>query len=86
VAGLSEETPERTRRDASQIYSRELAELVFVRPNCRISHVVEAELAKRQTASVYLKELVAIGILQEHKVGREKVFLNPAFIDLLKRD
>jgi Fic family protein len=86
VRGLLEETTERMRRDASQIYSRELAELVFVRPYCRIAHVVEAGLAKRQTASIYLKELTAIGILREHKMGREKIFLNPAFIDLLKRD
>ena len=86
VRGLLEETTERMRRDASQIYSRELAELVFVRPYCRIAHVVEAGLAKRQTASTYLKELTAIGILREHKMGREKIFLNPAFIDLLKRD
>lgn len=27
-----------------------------------------------------------IGILRERKIGREKIFLNPAFIDLLKRD
>jgi Fic family protein len=86
VRGLLEDTTERMRRDASQIYSRELAELVFVRPYCRITHVVEAGLAKRQTASVYLKQLAAIGILREHQVGREKIFLNPAFIELLKRD
>jgi Fic family protein len=86
VRALLEETTERMRRDAAQIYSRELAELVFVRPYCRITHVVEAGLAKRQTASVYLKQLSAIGILREHKIGREKIFLNPAFIDLLKRD
>lgn len=83
---LLTETAERMRRDASQIYSRELAELVFVRPYCRIAHVVDAGIAKRQTASVYLKELAAIGILREHKLGREKVFLNPAFIQLLQRD
>lgn len=86
VRGLLEETTERMRRDAAAIYSRELAELVFVRPYCRIAHLVEAGLAKRQTASVYLKQLTDIGILREHKVGREKIFLNPAFIDLLKRD
>ncbi len=86
VRDLLEHTTERMRRDASQIYSRELAELVFVRPYCRIAHVVEAGLAKRQTASTYLKELTAIGILREHKMGREKIFQNPAFIDLLKRD
>ena len=86
VRDLIEETTQRMRRDAGPIYSRELAELVFVRPYCRIAHVVDAGLAKRQTASTYLKELTAIGILREHKMGREKVFLNPAFIDLLKRD
>jgi len=86
VRDLLEETAERMRRDAPAIYSRELAELVFVRPYCRIAHVVDAGLAKRQTASVYLKELARIGILAEHKVGREKIFINPAFIDLLKRD
>jgi Fic family protein len=77
VRGLLEEIAERMRRDASTIFSRELAELVFVRPYCRITHVVEEGLAKRQTASVYLKQLAAIGILREHKIGREKVFLNP---------
>lgn len=86
VRELLVETADRMRRDAGQIYSRELAELVFVRPYCRIAHVVEAGLAQRQTASVYLKQLAAIGILREHKIGREKIFLNPAFIDLLKRD
>ncbi len=86
IRGLLEEITQRMKRDASQIYSRELAELVFVRPYCRITHVVESGLAKRQTASVYLKLLAEIGILREHKIGREKIFLNPAFIDLLKRD
>jgi Fic family protein len=86
VRTLLEETTERMRREAGTIYSRELAELIFVRPYCRISHIVESELAKRQTASAYLKHLTEIGILREHKVGREKVFLNPAFIELLKRD
>lgn len=83
---LLQDTAERIRRDASAYYSRELAELIFVRPYCRIAHVVDAGLAKRQTASTYLKALTAIGVLREHKLGREKVFLNPALIELLKRD
>jgi Fic family protein len=86
VRGLLDDTTQRIRRDAGTIYSRELAELVFVRPYCRIAHVVEAGLAKRQAASVYLQTLTAIGILREHKIGREKVFVNPGFIDLLKCD
>ncbi|MCA0177053.1 MAG: Fic family protein [Proteobacteria bacterium] len=86
VRGLLEETSQRMRTEAGTVYSRELAELVFVRPYCRIAHVVDAGLAKRQTASTYLKTLAAVGILREHKVGREKVFVNPAFLNLLKQD
>ncbi len=66
VRDLLEETTERLRQDAGQIYSRELAELAFVRPYCRIADVVEAGLAKRQTASLHLKERAATGILREH--------------------
>lgn len=86
IRALIDATAERMRKEASHIYSRELAELIFERPYARIAHVVDAGLAKRQTASVYLKELCAIGLLEESKVGREKVFLNPAFVELLKRD
>lgn len=86
VRTLLDETAARMRRDAPAIYSRELAELIFVRPYCRIAHLVEAGIAKRQTASVYLKQLVQAGILREHQLGREKLFLNLALIELLKRD
>jgi hypothetical protein len=45
IRDLLDATTERMRREASAIYSRELAELVFVRPYCRIGHVTEAGLA-----------------------------------------
>ncbi|MBH9551970.1 protein adenylyltransferase Fic [Inhella gelatinilytica] len=86
IRQLVEDCTERMRRDAPAIYSRELAELIFVRPYCRIAHVVDVGLAKRQTASLYLKQLVEIGLLREHKLGREKLFLNPEFLALLQKD
>ena len=39
--------------------------------------------AKRQTASVYLKELCDIGVLREVKAGREKLFIHPNLMTLL---
>lgn len=68
------------------IYSRELVELLFNQPYCRIANLVECGLAKRQTASVYLKQLAEIGILQEIKLGREKLFIHPKLVKLLKQD
>ncbi len=83
IRKLIDDVAERIKDGAPSIYSRELTELIFVQPYCRISDVVEAGLAKRQTASVHLKTLCNIGILQERKAGREKLFINPAFLKLL---
>jgi hypothetical protein len=58
-------------------------ELVFEQPYSRIGNVVEAGIAKRQTASVYLKELCEIGVLREVKAGREKLFIHPNLMELL---
>jgi Fic family protein len=71
---------------ASKIYSRELVDMLFVQPYCRIQNLVESGIAKRQTASVYLKQLTTLGMLSEAKVGREKLFTHPNFIRLLTSD
>ena len=71
------------REQAPPLYSRELVELVFEQPYSRIGNVVDAGIAKRQTASVYLKELCDIGVLKEQKVGREKLFVHPHLMKLL---
>ena len=64
-------------------YSRELVELTFVQPYCRIRNVVEAGIAERQTAAAYLKTLAAAGVLEEMKAGREKLFINTRLMRLL---
>lgn len=71
------------RQRLPKIYSRELAELIFVNPYCRIGDVVEAEIAKRQTAAVYLKALTSEGIIEEVKAGRENLYINPPLLALL---
>jgi Fic family protein len=83
IHDLMTHSAEYVRARAPKIYSRELVELVFVQPYCRIQNVVEAQLGNRQTASVYLKMLSDIGILKEVKAGREKLFLHPKFVALL---
>ena len=46
-------------------------------------NLVEKGIAKRQTASVYLKPLADIGVLKEVKSGRETLFVHPKYIELL---
>ena len=76
-------TSERVRKAARRIYSRELVELIYTQPYCRIENVVQAGIAKRQTASEYLKRLSSIGLLEERAVGREKLFININLVRLL---
>lgn len=83
IRKLMQDTAETVRRDAPQIYSRELVELIFEQPYCRIGNLVDAGLAHRQTASTHLKKLCDIGILREEKTGREKLFINLALLRLL---
>ncbi|MDO5693361.1 MAG: Fic family protein [Pseudomonadota bacterium] len=71
------------RHHAPRIYSHELVDLLFVQPYCRIQNLVESGIAKRQTASVYLKQLAELGMLREVRVGREKLFVHPRFVHLL---
>jgi Fic family protein len=83
IRQLMRETAEYVRSEAYGVYSRELVELIFVQPYCRIKNVVEAGIAQRQTAAVYLKRLASAGVLEEVKVGREKLFINPRLMRLL---
>lgn len=83
---LLDQTAAAMRKNAPRIYSRELAELVFAQPYCRIGNLVEAGIAQRQSASTYLKTLVSIGLLEERKAGRERLFVNPSLLALLMRD
>jgi Fic family protein len=86
IRELMEHTAEYTRGSIPKVYSRELIDLVFVQPYARIQNLVDAGIAKRQTASEYLKQLAAVGVLNEVQVGREKLFVHPKFLGLLKSD
>jgi Fic family protein len=67
-------------------YSKELVEILFAQPYCRIQNLVDAGVAKRQTASVYLKELVSIGVLEEKTEGRENLYLHTKLLKLLTQE
>ncbi|MDH3576324.1 MAG: Fic family protein [Gammaproteobacteria bacterium] len=83
IRELMEHTGQYVQARLPKIYSWELVELLFRQPYCRIGNLVDAGIAKRQTASVYLKQLCEIGVLREVKSGRENIFVHPKYIELL---
>ena len=83
IRELMQHTSQYVQGKLPKIYSWELVEALFKQPYCRINNLVSAGIAKRQTASVYLKQLSEIGVLREYKSGRETLFVHPKYIELL---
>jgi len=66
-----------------RVYSKELIELLFHQPYTKTQFLVDAGIAKRQTAAEYLKELEKAEFLQAQKIGKENLYLNVRLYELL---
>ncbi len=85
IRELMEQTRERLQREAPQIYSKDLVEVIFRHPYTKIQFLVDVGIAKRQTASTYLQVLAGLGLLRPSKHGREMYYINDAlFSELVK--
>jgi Fic family protein len=82
---LMEEVQIKVRAEAENIYSKDLIELIFRQPYTKIQFLVDAGIAKRQTASRYLQTLAGLGVLREEQIGREKYYINDALFAELTR-
>lgn len=78
-------TAERARSATTGGRDAQFLSLLFEQPYCRISTVVQRCEVSRQTAASWLHALVAAGLLEEIKVGRELLFVNHDFLDVLTR-
>jgi len=83
IRALMERVRERVQREAPNVYSKDLVEVIFRHPYTKIQFVVDAGIAKRQTASGYLQVLAKLGVLRESRHGREKYYVNDALFDEL---
>ena len=69
-----------------KIYTRELVDVIFEQPYCRIGNWVDKGIAQRQAASRYLHDLAALGVLREMPFGNERLFIYLKLMQLLSRD
>lgn len=86
IRELAAHTVSHVRERLPKIYSRELVDVIFEQPYCRIANLVEKGLGQRQAASRYLQQLTRIEVLVELDVGREKLFIHPKLMHLLVKD
>ncbi len=83
IKDLMDQFADQVRSKTPKLYSKELIELLFNQPYCKSKTLVDAKLVKRQTASKYLQNLADEGFLTAVKVGREVVYVNEPYFELL---
>jgi Fic family protein len=86
IRTLAEHTTDHVRARLPKIYTRELVDVIFEQPYCRIGNLVDKGIAQRQAASRYLHDLADLGVLRELPFGKEKLFIHPKLMQLLSRD
>ena len=87
IEGLLNETVRHVKAVLPKIYTRELVEILFTQPYCRGNDLIRHKLAgHRNTAAKHLRDLAAAGVLEYKKEGREALYINKRFLDLLTRD
>ncbi len=84
INNLFQRISEKIKLEVRRPFNKELLELLFEQPYCKIDLVVERLNISRITASKYLKELKAIGILEAKQVWKETIYINTKLFDLLK--
>jgi Fic family protein len=81
---LLAETLEKTKQVLPKpTFSKDLIELIFEQPYCKIRFVEKAGIAKRLTATKYLRDLEKAGFVRSIKQGTELIFINHALWRLL---
>ncbi len=78
------ETSDLLKTKAPDIYSKELVDILFTQPYCKIKFLVDRGIAKKQTASKYLRRLCDLGILKMQKRGRDNYYINYRLWDILE--
>ena len=62
----------------------DLLDLLLERPYCRIADVENACNVTRPTATKRLEELVAAGVLDDRRAGRDRLFVNVPLMEILR--
>ncbi len=83
IAQVMQHTKQRLRTQAPKIYTQDLINNLFRHPYTKIEFVMNELMVHKNTATKYLNQLVALGLLEKHKLGKENYYLNPALFNLL---
>ena len=82
---LMQQHKHRLRAELPTIYSQELLNNLFRHPYTKIEFVANELQVHRNTATKYLEEIVRLGLLSKHRLGKENYYLNDALFQFLSQ-
>ncbi len=85
IRALQDDFAKRARAASKGGADSELQAVLFEQPYCRIGTVMDRCGVSRPTATNWLAALADAGLLRDHKVGRDRLFVNHEFLRLLVR-
>nr|MBC7611855.1 Fic family protein [Pseudopedobacter sp.] len=85
ILQLKTNSEEKIEKALKASYSRELCDLLYSYPYIKIKILEENNIAKRQTASDYLKKLEKAGVLESTKIGKETYYINKGLMAILSK-
>lgn len=78
-------TQKKIQEGAPKAYHKELLEILFEHPYCRIEMLTNRLSISRITASKYLRQLETLGVLKSRQVWKETLYINTKLFELLKK-
>lgn len=85
IRRLQDDFNQRARAASRGGADAEFQSVLFEQPYCRIATVMERCDVSRPTATSWLTALTEAGLLQTVKIGRDRLFINREFLQLLTR-
>lgn len=83
LIALMQTTKQTIKAKLPKMYSHELINNLFTHPYTKVEFITQDLNIHRNTASKYLNQLVDIGVLTKHKLGKDNYYLNNELYALL---
>jgi Fic family protein len=83
ILELKQQTESLIKDALKSSYTREFTDLVFSYPYIKIKILEQNNIAKRQTASIYLQKVASTGVLRPVKIGTETYYINTKLMHIL---
>jgi Fic family protein len=85
ILALKQQTEPLIKQVLKSAYSKQLLDILFSNPYIKVKVLEEHKIAKRQTASEYLKKMETVGLLSSLKIGTETYYINKQLMIILSK-